>query len=177
MVSTPNLKSRLLLDVIAQWKTSPINYDEYLNTVKATYKVLLTAYASTYGIRLRLGISRRPAIFDPKSVKCSLIEYAQSKFCEAVHSLAVGGGDVRNRLRSAYIIIHVIRPKDLPSPLNAHMAWILNQLTWRPRRYQWEGALDATTAQMKRKTGSCIAERIFDMADALNKIFENYCKK
>jgi hypothetical protein len=62
----------------------------------------------------------------------------------------------------------------MPVPLNTHVAWIHDQLTWRPARHRLEGTLDATVSQMRRSTGSKIAERILDVHDAIEALFERY---
>jgi hypothetical protein len=116
MVATPRDPSRLDLDVVAPWSEHPIDYDEYLATAKSAYDKLLAEYAADYGPRLRLGISRKTPRLDMKTVNCGQIEYAQGKFHEAIRAMAVGAGDVRERIRSAWLILHVVRSDDLPVP-------------------------------------------------------------
>lgn len=176
MVATPRDPTRLDLDVVAPWSGHPIDYDEYLATAKGAYDKLLAEYAADYGPRLRLGISRKTPRLDMKTVNCGQIEYAQGKFHEAIRAMAVGAGDVRERLRSAWLIIHVVRSDDLPVPLKEHLAWVHEELTWREARHSHEGTLDATVYQMRRSTGAKIAKRILALADALDDIDER-CRK
>src|SRR5258706_1030933 len=95
------------------------------------------------------------------------IDYATFQFRGAVRGMAVGEGDVRARLRGAYNVIYPVRPSELPPPLDAHLAWIIAELTKREARHPWEGTVEATLAQIRRSTGRKIAERILVIAHAL----------
>ncbi len=170
MVSTPNSKGRLKLDVVARWSSHSIPYDEYLKVAKAGYTQLLRDYAKTHNKRLRLGIPRRGAVFDPTVLDCGSIGYAWEKFSQAMRDMAIGEGDIRDRLRTAYMTVHVVRSEDLPAPLDAHLRWIREELTKRQARHSHEGTLDATLAQMKRITGGRIAKRMQEISDALEEL-------
>lgn len=172
MVSTPRLKSHLNADVVAMWKSYPLHYDEYVKVAKFAYARLLTLYAAKYGRRPRLGVPRRPVFFNFAEVQCGSLDYAQGKFREAVRSLAVGPGDARDRMLSAFLIIHVVRPEELPPPLSAHLGWVYRQLTRRAPRYKGEGTVAATLAQMRNSTAGRIAERILALSDALDEIVQ-----
>jgi hypothetical protein len=171
MVATPNKPRFVECDVIARWDGTP-SFDQYVTVAKAAFKPFLRQYSKAYGHLLRLGIERKPAIWDwqEKTVDCSRIRYAHHKFHEAVRALAVGAQDSRGRLRSAYWILHVIRPDDLPEPLRPHLDWVFSRLSSRPARWQGEGTLDATLAGMTRATGARIAERIVQICEALDEL-------
>ena len=170
MVSSPPNPQTLTADVVTRWNSSPVAYEEYVPVVKAAYRELLTLYAAKYGKRLRLGTPRRPTVFDPATVDCNTIDYPFHHLEQAVRGMATGPGDVRARLKSAYESLHVIRPSDLPPPLDEHMQWVFDQLTHRKARHRWEGTVAATTGQMKCATGVKIAERILAISDALGEI-------
>lgn len=170
MVLTASSPTRLAADVVARWTSHPPTYEEYLSVAKSAYRELLSKYATRFGRRLRIGIPRRPTVFDPAKVDCNRIDYALSNLDQAVQAMAVGPGDVRQRLTSAFWTFHVVRPEDLPPPLDEHMQWVYDQLTHRPARYRGEGTVAATTAQMRRSTGVKIAERILAISDALREI-------
>lgn len=170
MVVTPHGPNRVDLDVVARWASCPIDYDEYLRVAKDAYGCLFDAYAEVHGVRLRLGVSRRPPRLDMKTVDCRRVEYAMGKFREAVRDMAVGAGDVRERLRAAWLTIYMVEADDLPVPLRQHLTWVQGQLTKCEARHRFEGAVDATVNKMRRSTGVKIAERILALADALDEI-------
>src|SRR5438552_4491201 len=101
MVSTPDANDRLKLDVVARWTTHPIPYDEYVDVARAGYRQLLDDYANANQKRLRIGIPKRSAHFDPATLNCGPISYAREKFSQAMREMAIGEGDVRDRVRSA----------------------------------------------------------------------------
>jgi hypothetical protein len=173
MVATPAGKGRIDLDVVARWTKRPILCEEYRSTFIASYKRVLDAYKRQFGTRPRVFIHECPPHFDRSTVDCSRLSYVRGKFREALRSMAVGGGDIRERLRDAYLIFHVVRENELPVPLQEHYRWIVQRLTWRPARHRWEGSLDATVWQMRRRTGTKIAKRVQDIADALDELCDN----
>ena len=170
MAVTPATKATVTCEVLANWKTHPPTYDEYVAAAKEASKPLLASYAAKYGRRFRLGISRRPEPWDRASIDCSRLDYAHGKFTEAVRSMAAGPGDIRSRLKSAFMALYVVKPTELPPPLQRHLEWVFQQLTWRPPRYGREGSLHATLARMKRATGVRIAKRILAITDALDEL-------
>lgn len=167
MVLSPREPQKLNLDVVARWESFPLGYEEYMRVAKLAYKQLLADYKNEYGVALRLGVPRRPPTFDPSSIDCGRISYAQEKFQSAIRYMAIGPGDARERLRSVFMTVHVIRPDDLPVPLNSHLSWVYKEMTWRNARHKYEGTLDATLTQMRKATASRIAERVLDIVDAV----------
>ena len=170
MVVTPASEEVIRCDVVTNWKTHPIEYDEYVVAASTAYKPLLDSYNKKYGGKLRLGISGKPKSWDRTNIDCAQLEYAHEKFIMAVRSMAVHPGDVRERLEMAYLTLQVIDPKELPLPLQKHLQWIVDQLTWRAPRHEREGALQATLMRMRKATGAKIARRILAIKDALDKL-------
>ena len=170
MVVTPASEKVIRCDVVTDWKTHPIEYDEYISAAKTAYKPLLDSYKAKYGVKLRLGFSRKPKPWDRTSFDCAQVEYAHEKFNIAVRSMAVHPGDVRERLEAAYLILMVVNPRELPLPLQEHLQWISDQLTWRAPRWEGEGTLRATLVRMRKATGAKIAMRIMAIKDALDEL-------
>lgn len=170
MIVTRASDKVICCDVVTSWKTFPIEPDEYVSTAKTAYKPLLDGYKAKYGAKLRLGFSRKPKPWDRTSFDCAQVEYAHEKFNLAVRSMAVHPGDVRERLEAAYLALMEVRPGDLPLPLQEHLQWISDQLTWRGPRWEGEGTLHATVVKMRKATGVKIAKRIMAIKDALDEL-------
>jgi len=175
MVSSPSLSDRLKVDVVAEWKSPGPAYEEYLETLKHSYLILFREYGDKHGRRLRLGVPRRAPRFDPTTVGCNRISYALEKLNSVMHTLTVGQGDARDRLKSASWNLLVLRADDLPVPLDRHWTWIMKKLTAREPRYQGEGSVEASLAQMRNSTASQIAERILKVHNALREIDRKVC--
>jgi hypothetical protein len=83
--------------------------------------------------------------------------------------LAVQEGDVRDRLRSAYNHLRVLREDELPEEIRDEWKQILHELT---RKDAWihesghviKSSLDQTLDSIRNKTGRKIAERIYIIA-------------
>lgn len=93
--------------------------------------------------------------------------YALEKLSLAEYELAVGPGDVRSRLRSAYKYLSPIFKMDFPPELQDDWLHIQNQLNTRTSKWQGtefdEGSFRATLNRMRNSTGSKIAARIIDL--------------
>lgn len=96
--------------------------------------------------------------------------YAVEKLSNALTILAVGEGDVRSRLSSAFLEFHTLQPRDFPAALQADYEWIVQELTRRKpqdelERREWarDGSVTANLRRMKNRTGSRIARRIIDL--------------
>ena len=159
--------NRVSADVIARWTTRPPSYDEYLEVARASYAALFAAFRASHGQRLRLGVPRRPIELDATKIDCNKVSYAAEKFSTLTRSLALGEGDARARLASAYWTFHVIRPEDLPPPLDAHLRWVYGHLTRYPGRHELEGSVDASLARMRNPTAAKLIERLVDLCDAI----------
>lgn len=173
MVAVPREPRRLRLDVVDHWASSPIAYDEYLDTARLAYATLLRAMNRRTGKAYRLSVPRRPPSIDYTQVDCNRIGYASEKFTGLCRSLAVAPGDARDRLIKAFSSLHVIRPDDLPDPLRGHLARVYEEITKRPARHQWEGSVEATVSSMKNKTASRILERLLEIGDAIERLDEH----
>jgi len=95
------------------------------------------------------------------------LNYAREKFKQAVYWLAVGPGDVRSRLKIAFLEFHPVQERDIPDDLLEDFKWIKSQLTKRNPIAQ-EGSLVATLKTMQNRTGAKIAERICYVATMLD---------
>jgi len=98
------------------------------------------------------------------------LSYALEKFNQAVYLLAVGPGDVRSRLKRAFLEFHPVQEKDIPDDLLEDFRWIMRELTKREPVAK-EGRVVATLERMQNRTGVKIAEKICYLAARL----EGYC--
>ncbi len=101
------------------------------------------------------------------------IFYIQEKLSNAVYVLAVGEGDVRERLVSAFIACITLKPKDFPPEFQKDWEWVLQQLTKygpivRDDGSVFRGSVENTMSRIKRKTGAKIARKIYELHDHLN---------
>ena len=102
--------------------------------------------------------------------------YAYEKFNDALHSLATGPDNVRQRLRFAYLHFQPVCKKHLPDQLQNDYQWVLNQLTrfgpviGRDGKVL-RGAVDETLNRIRNSTGSKIAERILHIYHQLNWLY------
>ncbi len=168
-------RQRLELDIVQSWSPGGPAYDEYVEAAKEHYRALFRSYQKKHGSRLRLGIPRRPILFAPESVICSDITYAQPHFRSAVKKLATGPRDARRRLAGVFPSLSVIRAESLPEPLKQHFSWIRQTLTREAPRWRGDTALEATLRKITNATGAKVAERIVDIADALDEIAHRVC--
>jgi hypothetical protein len=99
--------------------------------------------------------------------------YAYEKFNDALHSLATGPYDVRQRLRSVYLHFHPVRKKHLSEQLQNDYQWVLDQLTrfgpviGRDGKVL-RGTVEETLVRIRNSTVSKIAERILHIYHQLN---------
>ena len=98
------------------------------------------------------------------------IHYAREKFSSAVYILATGPGDVRSRLRKAFIEFSPVQEKDIPDELLEDFRWIILESTKREPVAN-EGKMSATIDRMQNRTGSKIAAKIYEIGSRL----EEYC--
>ncbi len=102
--------------------------------------------------------------------------YAYEKFNDALHSLATGPDDVRQRLLSAYLHFRPVRKRHLPENLQNDYQWVLNQLTkFEPVIGRdgkvLRGPVEETLSRIRNSTGSKIAERILSIYHQLNWLY------
>ena len=92
--------------------------------------------------------------------------YATEKFLQAERALCEGLGDIKERVKDAYMCFHPVRKEDLPVELRGDYQWVLDQLTRKPQLiakdsdFVVSGSVDQTLHFMPRKTAATIAERI-----------------
>ena len=86
----------------------------------------------------------------------------REKFGEAVYKLAVGEGDVRDRLRRAYKALRALRAAEIPPSSQDDWQWVMKQLTrYGPDADGGRTAIDHTMGRIRNATGRRIAERIW----------------
>jgi hypothetical protein len=89
------------------------------------------------------------------------LHYALEKLNRALYHLAVGPGDIRERLRSAAPELAYIRVASLPEGIREEFEAIIADLTKKaPERWQ-DGRFEATLFGMRKATGARLAERLW----------------
>lgn len=94
-------------------------------------------------------------------------DYAREKFWQAVHSLATGSEDIRERLAGAALFLSRLRPDDLPEVLRQEFEDVLHELT-KEKALGDEGTIVATTHDLTQEEGAKLAERIPDIYTELH---------
>lgn len=94
--------------------------------------------------------------------------YTNEKLTQAVYLLAVGSGDVRERLISAYMEFHTLTENDFPEELKKDWLDINKALTKYPPFIDYKGdvaigSVGMTMRRIKRKTGVKIAQKIVNL--------------
>ena len=87
--------------------------------------------------------------------------YAMEKTANTMSILATSRGRIRERLRSAFLELHLISD-DIPASLQADYQWIIHELTKVPD--QGQGKLVATLEGMSEDHAVEIAKRIDTLA-------------
>lgn len=105
-------------------------------------------------------------------------DYTREKIGNAMRILAIGRGDVRQRLIAAYYSFHTLTIDDFPEELKKDWEWIDRQLTKHGPLYDykgeiWVGSVENTMGKIRNATGSNIAGKIFDIGWALHSNEEN----
>ena len=98
--------------------------------------------------------------------------YARDKFENAVYALAVGPGDVRSRLYSAFVELLIVTPDDLPSSLRRRYRSVRSRLSKHEARGR-EGRVLATLSRMRNATGAKIAKDIVTLYHQLDEYVQN----
>jgi hypothetical protein len=93
---------------------------------------------------------------------------ASEKTKAALHRLAVGEGDVRQRLKSAYWVLCQLSETDLPPELQNNLHSIKKELTrfgpeTGPDGEIYKKAVDHTMSRIQNRTGRKIAEKIYTL--------------
>lgn len=98
--------------------------------------------------------------------------YAYGKLSIAIDTLAVGPGDIRERLNDAFLEFHPVSIHDLPDHLKADWSWIMGQLTKFGPVHNWKGevsrgSVENTLSRIKNATGVKIAKRLVRLHEDL----------
>ena len=92
------------------------------------------------------------------------MSYAIEKLGTIYYELAIGEGDIKQRLKDVQVELLCVTKKDLPTDLQEEWQLILNSLTSElPLKVNGEnivGAIPNTLSGMKKKTASAIARRM-----------------
>ncbi|MYB50490.1 MAG: hypothetical protein F4X72_14700 [Dehalococcoidia bacterium] len=94
--------------------------------------------------------------------------YAMEKITNSMSTLATSPGRIKERLRSAFLELHLISD-DIPASLQADYQWIIQELTKAPD--QGQGSVVATLEEMSEDHAVEIAKRIDTLAF---QVFERY---
>ena len=96
----------------------------------------------------------------------------KEKFHSAIYHLAVGKGDVRDRLRDAYKELRVLSGRDVPLHLRKELESVRSALTKYGPEVDSDGtfyrkSVDHTLSKIRNSTGQKIAMRIWALAQEL----------
>lgn len=85
---------------------------------------------------------------------------------DAERKLAIGEGDVRERLRSAFRPLRMLREEEVPAEMRADFSWVMHQLTRHGPEVGsdetvYKTAVDHTMSRIRNATARKIAERIY----------------
>jgi hypothetical protein len=92
--------------------------------------------------------------------------YAREKIFQAERALCEGLGDIKERLKDAYMCFHPVRKEDFPDELRGDYQWVVEQLTSKSQLIARDsnlvvsGSVEQTLHFMRRTTAAKIAERI-----------------
>ena len=99
---------------------------------------------------------------------------AREKLADAEYRLAVSEGDVRERLRRAYLPLRSLRPEELPLPLRRELREILEEMTRlgparAPDGVVYLTAIEHTMSRIRNHTARKMAERIYRLHARLSR--------
>jgi hypothetical protein len=90
------------------------------------------------------------------------LDYPREQCWRAVHTLVTGNGRIQERLQSAALCIHALRPRDFPESLCNEFEDLRRELT-REKPIGDEGALAATIRNLSDQHAANFAERILSL--------------
>lgn len=106
------------------------------------------------------------------------IRYARAKFGNAVHGMAVGRGNIKDRLYGAFMELVAVVERDIPPHLLDDYRWVRTELTKKEGKVRGlvdgqlvvgvEGRIGATLKTMRFARAEQIARRICYIADRLD---------
>ena len=91
------------------------------------------------------------------------LNYAREKFYLATLGLAIGVGEIRERLEGAAITLSVLRPENLRAGLRDDFEELWHKLNAREAEIPGEGTIRATVRQLDPDDARQLAERVFEM--------------
>lgn len=99
--------------------------------------------------------------------------YAASKLADAVHTLAVAPGHVRDRLLLASEVLAPLEPAHFPPHLRTQFAELYSCLTKHGPVFAYdgrvqEGAIPHTLRRIRSSTGTKLAQLVYDLAVAIS---------
>ena len=103
-----------------------------------------------------------------RSMSLNQYLYAKEKLGQAVRCLSILPGDVRSRLRFAFLEFHILTEDNFPPELKKDWRWIKKQLTRFGPIYNHKGdvavgSVNNTMGRIKNSTGVKIAKKIYDL--------------
>ena len=113
------------------------------------------------------------SLLEIQSMTSSTYNYIREKFDISIEQLATGKGNVRERLKTAYMNFHTLHKDDFPLALQKDWEWIVNQMTkFGPVLEEDESILqgsgEITIHRIKNLTAEEIAQRIFMLYREMN---------
>jgi hypothetical protein len=116
---------------------------------------------------------RHPTSFIQQGVQVFPHAYAAEKISSAIRILAIGEGDARSRLLSAFVEFQTLKTEDFPDELQSDYDWIIHELTkrepqgdvWSEIDQKWvpEALVPANLRRMINRTASRIAKKIVEI--------------
>ena len=100
--------------------------------------------------------------------------YADQVLTRAIRILAVGSGDVRSRLLTAYSDFNALTPLHFPEGLRQDFEWVTQQLTKRGPKLGHDGevkkgSVEWTLQNIRCTTGVKIAQRLVFLQEAVER--------
>ncbi len=94
--------------------------------------------------------------------------YTVEKLTTALSCLATHPGDVRERLTSAFIVLHTLKEEDFPLEHREEWRWVIKEVTkYGPllnhKDEVWMGSVKNTMRRVRKATGVKIAKKIYDL--------------
>ena len=92
--------------------------------------------------------------------------YAREKLGVAIETMAIGEGDVRQRLLQAYMSFHPLNSNHFPQEFQERWEWIEKQITKFGPEYDYKGepvvgSVENTMKKIRKATGTKIAVELY----------------
>jgi hypothetical protein len=97
------------------------------------------------------------------------IEYASEKLVAAVHGMAASARSIQDRVQSAYLTFHPIRPeRDFPTRESRERYDRIMELITADKSDEARGYVPTTVSKMSDEQAEEVARLIVDLADHVN---------